>query len=81
MCGVLILRRSGWDAPPCIFQDEKTGKAAEAVRGRVKVGDLKGDSHYSNLVIIRRYPRVLRGVSRILTKEGLQNANIFYIFD
>ena len=29
---------------------------------------------------IGRYPKVLRGVSMNLNKEGLQNANLFYIF-
>jgi len=31
--------------------------------------------------VVRRDPKVLRSVSRILNKEGLHFANLFYIFE
>jgi len=33
------------------------------------------------LWVVGRYPKILRRVSRLLIKEGLQNANPFYIFE
>jgi hypothetical protein len=35
----------------------------------------------ATVTVVGRYPKVLRRVSRILIKEGLQNANLFYIFE
>jgi len=46
-----VLRKSGRGASPCVLQDEKTGKAAEAARGTVKAAVLKGDSCSSDLVV------------------------------
>ena len=37
------------------MQEDKTGKAANAARGRVKVAVLKGDSCLSNLVVASCY--------------------------
>ena len=50
-----VLRKSGRGCPPCVFQDEKTGKAAELARGTVKAAVLKGDSRSSNLVVASCY--------------------------
>ena len=50
-----VLRKSGRGCPPCVFQEEKTGKAAEAARGTVKAAVLKGDSRSSDLVVASCY--------------------------
>ena len=50
-----VLRKSGRGCPPCVFQEEKTGKAAEAARGTVKAAVLKGDSRPHDLVIALCY--------------------------
>jgi hypothetical protein len=50
-----VLRKSGRGAPPMVFQEEKTGKAAEAARGTVKAAVLKGDSLSSDLVVASCY--------------------------
>jgi hypothetical protein len=44
-----VLRKTGRGAPPMVFQEEKTGKAAVAARGTVKAAVLKGDSLLSDL--------------------------------
>ena len=50
-----VLRKSGRGAPPCIMQEEQTGKWVEAARGTVIAAVLKGDSQSSNLVIASCY--------------------------
>lgn len=50
-----VLRKSGRGCPPCVFQDEKTGKAAELAKGTVKAAVLRGDSRSSNLVVASCY--------------------------
>jgi hypothetical protein len=50
-----VLRKSGRGCPPCVFQEEKTGKAAELAKGTVKAAVLKGDSRSSNLVVASCY--------------------------
>ena len=49
------LRKSGRGVPPCVFQEKKTGKAAKAARGTVKVAVLRGDSLSSDLVVASCY--------------------------
>ena len=39
-----VLRKSGRGCPPCVIQEEKLGKHADAARGTVKAAVLKGDS-------------------------------------
>jgi hypothetical protein len=50
-----VLRKSGRGCPPCVFQEEKTGKAAEAAKGTVKAAVLKGDSRSHDLVVASCY--------------------------
>ncbi len=50
-----VLRKSGRCCPPCVMQEEKTGRAADAARGTVKAAVLKGDSRLSNLVVASCY--------------------------
>ena len=50
-----VLRKSGRGCPPCVVQEEKVGKQAEAARGTVKVAVLKGDSMSSDLVVALYY--------------------------
>jgi hypothetical protein len=50
-----VLRKSGRGCPPCVIQEEKTGKAAEAARGTVKAAVLKGESQSSDLVVASCY--------------------------
>jgi hypothetical protein len=49
-----VLQKSGQGFPPCVGQEEKTGKAADAARGTVKAAVLKGD-RLSNLVVASCY--------------------------
>lgn len=41
--------------PPCVFQEEKSGKQAEAARGTVKAAVLRGDSQSDNLIVASCY--------------------------
>jgi hypothetical protein len=50
-----ILRKSGHGCPPCVMQEEKLGKHANAARGTVKAAVLKEDSMSSNLVVASCY--------------------------
>jgi hypothetical protein len=50
-----VLRKSGRGCPPCVLQEDKTGKAADATRGKVKAAVLKGDSMSSDLVVASCY--------------------------
>ena len=50
-----VLRKSGRGCPPCVVQEEKVGKHAEAARGTVKVAVLKGDNMSSDLVVASCY--------------------------
>ena len=50
-----VLRKSGWGCPPCVIQEEKTGKAAEAARNTVNAAILRGDSQSSDLVVASFY--------------------------
>jgi hypothetical protein len=50
-----ILRKSGRGCLPCVIQEDKMGKAAEATRDTVKAAVLKGDSMLSNLVVALCY--------------------------
>ena len=50
-----VLRKSGRGCPPCVLQEEKIGKHADAARGTVKVAVLKGDSMSSDLVVASCY--------------------------
>jgi hypothetical protein len=50
-----VLRKSGQGCPPCVFQEEKAGRAADAARGTVKAAVFKGDSQLSDLVIVLCY--------------------------
>ncbi len=50
-----VLRKTGRGAPPMVYQEDKTGRAAEAARGTVKGAVLKGDSLLSDLVVASCY--------------------------
>jgi hypothetical protein len=50
-----VLRKSGRGCPPCVMQEEKLGKHADAARGTVKGAVLKEDSMSSNLVVASCY--------------------------
>jgi hypothetical protein len=50
-----VLRKSGRGCPPCVVQQDKTGKAADQARGTVKAAVLKDDSQSSNLVVASCY--------------------------
>jgi hypothetical protein len=50
-----VLRKCGRGCPPCVFQEEKLGKHADAARGTVKAAVLKGDSMSSDLVVALCY--------------------------
>jgi hypothetical protein len=50
-----VIRKSGRGVPTCVFQEDKTGKAAEAARGTVKAAVLRGDSLSSDLVVASCY--------------------------
>jgi hypothetical protein len=50
-----VLRKSGRGCPPCVLQEEKIGKHADAARGTVKAAVLKGDSMSSDLVVASCY--------------------------
>ncbi len=50
-----VLRKSGRGCPPCVYQEEKLGKHAEAARGTVKAAVLRGDSMSSDLVVASCY--------------------------
>jgi len=50
-----VLRKSGRGCPPCVIQEEKLGKHADAARGTVKAAVLKGDSMSSDLVVASCY--------------------------
>jgi hypothetical protein len=50
-----VLRKSGRGCPPCVIQEEKLGKHANAAWGTVKAAVLKGDSMSSDLVIASCY--------------------------
>ncbi len=50
-----VLRKSGQGCPPCVFQEEKMGKAAKAARGTVKAAVLRGDSLSLDLVVASCY--------------------------
>ncbi len=50
-----ILRKSSRGCPPCVIQEEKLGKHADAARGTVKAAVLKGDSMSSDLVVASCY--------------------------
>ncbi len=50
-----VLRKSGRGCPPCVIQEDKTGKAAKAARGMVEVAVLKGDTMSSILVVVLCY--------------------------
>ena len=50
-----VLRKSGWGCPPCVIQEEKTGKAAKAARNTVNAAVLRGDSQSSDLVVASFY--------------------------
>ena len=51
----MVLWKSRRGCPPCIVQDKKTGRAAEAARGTIKAAVLKGESRSSNLVVASCY--------------------------
>ena len=46
-----VIRKSNRGVPPCVLQEEKSGKAAEAARGTVKAAVLRGDSQSDNLIV------------------------------
>ncbi len=50
-----VLRKSGRGCPPCVVQEEKTGRAADQARGTVKAAVLKGDSWLSDLIVASCY--------------------------
>jgi hypothetical protein len=50
-----VLRKSGQGCPPCVLQEEKARRAADAARGTVKAAVLKGDGQSSDLVIALCY--------------------------
>jgi hypothetical protein len=54
-----VLRKSGRGCPPCVLQEEKIGKHANAARGTVKAAVLKGDSMSSDLVVASCYNQKL----------------------
>jgi hypothetical protein len=47
-----VLRKSGRGCPPCVVQEEKTGRAADQARSTVKAAMLKGDSRLSDFCSI-----------------------------
>ncbi len=50
-----VLRKSGRGCLPCVIQEEKLGKHADAARGTVKAEVLKGDSMSSDSVVASCY--------------------------
>ncbi len=50
-----VIQKSGCDVPSLVFQDELTGKRADASQGTVKAAVLKHDSQSSNLIIVSCY--------------------------
>ena len=46
-----VIRKIQCGVPPCVFQEEKSGKAVEAARGTVKAAVLRGDSRSDNLIV------------------------------
>ncbi len=54
-----MLRKSGWGSPPCLFQEEKRGRAAKAARGTVKAATLWGNSLSLDLVVASSYDQKL----------------------
>jgi hypothetical protein len=54
-----VLRKSGRGCPPCVMQEEKLGKHADAARGMVKAAVLKEDSMSSDLVVASCYDQKL----------------------
>jgi hypothetical protein len=50
-----VLRKSSRGCPPCVMQEEKLGKHANAARGTMKAAVLKEDSMSSDLVIALCY--------------------------
>ncbi len=66
-----ILRKNGRGAPPIIFQEEVTGKKAEATRGTVKAAVLKGDSCAQGLIVASCFDqKPFDMVSNVTTKVG-----------
>jgi hypothetical protein len=50
-----VLRKSGRGCPPCVMQEEKLGKHADAAQGTVKAAVLKEDRMSSVLVVASCY--------------------------
>ena len=50
-----VIRKSGRGVPPCVFQEDKTGKKAEAERGTTRVAVLRGDSRSQDLIVASCY--------------------------
>ncbi len=50
-----VIRKSGYGAPPLVFQDKVMGKRADAVCGTVKAAVLTNDSSSSNLIVASCY--------------------------
>eukprot|EP00957_Ditylum_brightwellii_P083043 6312296-Ditylum_brightwellii.AAC.2 len=50
-----VIRQSGRGVPPCVIQQELSGKRAEQACGTIKAAVLKGESHASNIIITSCY--------------------------
>ena len=46
-----VIRKSNRGVPPCVLQEDATGKKADKVRGTVLAAVLKGDGRASNLIV------------------------------
>ncbi len=66
-----VLRKHNWGAPPCILQDDKTGKAANDARGTVKAAVLKGDPRVHGIIVASVYDQkpfyMITNVAREIT--------------
>ncbi len=50
-----VIRKSKQGVPPCVLQEDKTGKAAKNAQGTVKAAVLKNDSKSHNLIVTSCY--------------------------
>ncbi len=50
-----VIQKSNCNVPKCVVQEEKTGKAAELVRGTAKAAMLQGDSKSCDLILASCY--------------------------
>jgi len=66
-----VFRKNSRGAPPIVFQEEVTGKKAEAARGTVKAAVLKGDPRAQGLIVASCFDqKPFYMVSDVATKVG-----------